>query len=111
MTKEELFSEIEQLCVHVFKQEGCDTDGMRGYNGKMKTYAFTAFTIAARGHGIRLKEISEYLDMSISNTTRLRLAYGARFEKDPVFRELMDEFLKKKVIFENTLKTSSTDEK
>lgn len=111
MTKEELFSEIEQLCVHVFKQEGCATDGMRGYNGKMKTYAFTAFTIAARGHGIRLKEISEYLDMSISNTTRLRLAYGARFEKDPVFRELMDEFLKKKVIFEDTLKTSSTDEK
>ena len=111
MTKEELFSEIEQLCVHVFKQEGCATDGLRGYNGKMKTYAFTAFTVAARGHGIRLKEISEYLGISISNITRLRLAYRARLEKDPVFRELMDEFLKKKVIFENTFKTSSTDEK
>lgn len=101
MTKEELFSEIEQLCVNVFKQEGCATDGMRGYNGKMKTYAFSAFTIAARSHGIRLKEISEYLDMSISNTTRLQLSYGARFKKDPVFRELMDEFLKKNEVFEN----------
>ena len=108
MTKEELFSEIEQLCVHVFKQEGCATDGMRGYNGKMKTYAFTAFTIAARGYGIHLKEISEYLGIPISNTTRLQLSYGARFKKDPVFSELMEEFLKKKVIFENT---SSTDEK
>ena len=101
MTKEELFSEIEQLCIHVFKQEGCATDGLRGYNGKMKTYAFTAFTIAVRGHGIRLKEISEYLGISISNITRLRLAYGARLEKDPVFRELMDEFLKKNELFEN----------
>ena len=101
MTKEELFSEIEQLCVHVFKQEGCATDGLRGYNGKMKTYAFTAFTIAARGHGIRLKEISEYLGISISNTTRLRLAYGARLEKDPVFRGLMDDFLKRNELFEN----------
>ena len=101
MTKEELFSEIEQLCIHVFKQEGCATDGLRGYNGKMKTYAFTAFTVAARGHGIRLKEISEYLGISISNITRLRLAYGARLEKDPVFRELMDEFLKKNELFEN----------
>ena len=101
MTKEELFSEIEQLCIHVFKQEGCATDGLRGYNGKMKTYAFTAFTIAVRGHGIRLKEISEYLGISISNITRLRLAYRARLEKDPVFRELMDEFLKRNELFEN----------
>ena len=101
MTKEELFSEIEQLCIHVFKQEGCATDGLRGYNGKMKTYAFTAFTVAARGHGIRLKEISEYLGISISNITRLRLAYRARLEKDPVFRALMDEFLKKNELFEN----------
>ena len=101
MTKEELFSEIEQLCVHVFKQEGCATDGLRGYNGKMKTYAFTAFTVAARGHGFRLKEISEYLGISISNITRLRLAYRARLEKDPVFRGLMDEFLKKNELFEN----------
>ena len=101
MTKEELFSEIEQLCIHVFKQEGCATDGLRGYNGKMKTYAFTAFTVAARGHGIRLKEISEYLGISISNITRLRLAYRARLEKDPVFRGLMDEFLKKNELFEN----------
>ena len=93
MTKEELFSEIEQLCIHVFKQEGCATDGLRGYNGKMKTYAFTAFTVAVRSHGIRLKEISEYLGISISNITRLRLAYRARLEKDPVFRGLMDEFL------------------
>ena len=101
MTKEELFSEIEQLCIHVFKQEGCATDGLRGYNGKMKTYAFTAFTVAARGHGIRLKEISEYLGISISNITRLRRAYGARLGKDPVFRGLMDEFLKKNELFEN----------
>ena len=101
MTKEELFSEIEQLCIHVFKQEGCATDGLRGYNGKMKTYAFTAFTIAVRGHGIRLKEISEYLGISISNITRLRLAYGARLEKDPVFRGLMDDFLKRNELFEN----------
>ena len=101
MTKEELFSEIEQLCIYVFKQEGCATDGLRGYNGKMKTYAFTAFTVAARGHGFRLKEISEYLGISISNITRLRLAYGARLEKDPVFRGLMDEFLKKNELFEN----------
>ena len=101
MTKEELFSEIEQLCVHVFKQEGCATDGLRGYNGKMKTYAFTAFTIAVRGHGIRLKEISEYLGISISNITRLRLAYRARLEKDLVFRELLDEFLKQTAVVEN----------
>ena len=101
MTKEELFSEIEQLCIHVFKQEGCATDGLRGYNGKMKTYAFTAFTIAVRGHGIRLKEISEYLGISISNITRLRLAYRARLEKDPVFRGLMDDFLKRNELFEN----------
>ena len=85
----------------MFKQEGCATDGLRGYNGKMKTYAFTAFTVAARGHGIRLKEISEYLGISISNITRLRLAYGARLEKDPMFRGLMDEFLKRNELFEN----------
>lgn len=95
MSKEELFREIELLCMVVFKYECDKSEGIKGYSGKMRTYAHTAFIVAVHGLGIRLQSISDYLGCSLSNTTRLRLAYKARLQKDGTFSTLMSDFNEK----------------
>ena len=92
MNKEELFRDIELLCMGVFKSRRDNSEGMRGYEYKMRTYAHTAFIVTAHRFGIRLQAIADYLGTSLSNTTRLRLAYKARLQKDATFSALMRKF-------------------